>query len=143
MLNIFNFLRTKPLTREQIINETVKFYSADIKRRSSNLDGDSGCKYNSSNGTHCAVGRCLLPIYKNQGIELKGNTNGIAFFLSIQGLNSIDEAVVKKYRGHSLDFWRDLQDLHDTGKNWQLSGLTQDGKKFVEILKEKNYETEN
>lgn len=145
MKNLFAFLnrfRTKRLTKEEIINETVAFYSADVTRRSSNGDkyGSNGCKYNHENGNHCAVGRLLLPKYQNQGVKLKGNTSTVGCFMDEHKLKTIDEALQKPYRGHKLDFWRSLQTLHDNGSNWQNDGLTEKGQVRVEDIKE-NYKS--
>ena len=139
ILTIFGLFRTKRLTKEEIINETVNFYSADISRRSVSNDGFGGCKYNHANGNHCAVGRVLLPKYHKQGTKMKGNTNGIGIFMGEQNIKSLDVVLQKQYRGHETSFWRGLQNLHDEGNYWKIGGLTERGKKYVEELKEKKY----
>jgi hypothetical protein len=141
ILEFFESFKTKRLTKEEIINETVEFYSADISRRSieGNVSIGNGCKYNHENGNHCAVGRLLLPKYQKQGTNLKGNANGISAFMDYQKIKKLDKALQKQYQGHKVLFWRDLQNLHDESKHWEVGGLTEIGKEFVEELKRKKY----
>lgn len=138
LLAFLDKFRTKRLTKEEIINETVDFYSADILRRSVG-GGWGGCKYNHENGNHCAVGRVLLPKYHEQGTKLKGNSNGIGLFMDEQDIKSLDVVLQKKYRGHEIGFWRKLQNLHDEGNYWEIGGLTLLGKEYVEEIKNFKY----
>ncbi len=125
----------KQLTKLEILNETVDFYSADPKRRSySEVDG---CTYNGRNGTHCAVGRCLLPEYHEQGATLKGNTGTVAN-LEEANEKEFDTMLQEQYRGHEMGFWKRLQILHDEPSNWNKSGISFDGElavnKIIEIF---------
>lgn len=134
----------KQLTKVQIINQTVKFYSADPSRRS--VDKLGVCSFNGHNGkeeTHCAVGRCLLNKYKRQGVTMPANDSTADGLASVYGYESLDELLLKKYRGHSLDFWSDLQLLHDKKEYWNSKGLTTKGKKFKAKLIEAFSETIN
>lgn len=108
------------MTTLEIINETVEYYSKDTKRR-------APCLYfQESTGNMCAVGRCA-----NNPKEL----NPFRFFSQL-GLS--DEEIFKpEYRGHSVEFWSDLQKLHDNNLNWDESGLSFLGKDQVETLKVK------
>lgn len=139
MFNIFDLFKLKRLSKAEIINETIEFYSADISRRSTQQGGLGGCKYNHENGNHCAVGRFMRPKYQNQGTKLKGNTNGIGVFLNVQKLKSLDKALLKPYRGHETRFWSKLQSLHDDGHFWEIGGLTEKGKEALEELKNQKY----
>lgn len=130
--NLFNSKNQNKLTKLEIINETVEFYSANpTKLRSTSKKG--GCAYNGENDTHCAIGRCLLPKYQEQGNELKGNSNGLKFFLDINSLK-LDEVLQENYRGHEYPFWLALQNLHDESYLWCEKGLTESGKEYVETL---------
>lgn len=125
----------KRLTKLEILNETVDFYSADPKRRS--YCEDYGCTYNGKNDTHCAVGRCLLPEYQKQGTELKGNTATIAVLEKSNGID-FDALLQEKYRGHEMGFWKRLQILHDESSNWNKSGISFEGElavnKIIEVF---------
>ncbi len=118
----------KQLSKLEILNETVDFYSADPKRRSYSVV--DGCTYNSEDGTHCAVGRCLLPEYHELGTYLKGNNATISTLVEYNG-NDFDALLQEQYRGHEMEFWKRLQILHDSPENWDKSGITFDGELAV------------
>lgn len=109
------------LTKLEILNETIAFYNADVTKRSKNKYAD--CSYNGIDGKHCAVGRCLLPEYLEQGESLKGNHLGILTLYSRNNKENLDEMLQEKYRGHENDFWFALQDLHDKEELWDNAGL--------------------
>lgn len=101
-------------TKVEIINETVAFYSEDVKRRAVNEDGI--CEYKTKDGRKCAVGRVLL---------------AKAFRADIEGCNALeilerygDDILKKKYRGHEPQFWNKLQRIHDWEGHWNDDGLT-------------------
>jgi hypothetical protein len=125
------------MTKEEIIDETVAYYSEDISRRSKEL---GVCAYNGTHGlqtTHCAIGRCMQQHYKDQGVKLKNNYEcDIDCFLTDLGLNNIDLILEEKYHGHDLQFWIQLQRLHDLDCNWTDSGLTLMGKDKVKEIKQ-------
>ncbi len=110
------------MTKLEILNETVAFYSADVTRRSVIIGGD--CAYNGDNGTHCAVGRCLLPKYHEMGDKLPENHWTINALVIENECQSLDEMLQEQYRGHEVEFWRHLQILHDTVECWDASGIT-------------------
>jgi len=126
------------LTKIEIFNETVEFYSKNPRLRSVG-DSDGMCTYNGGGGKHCAVGRCLLKMYQKQGSELKGNTTDLSSFLDEHD-KSLSSMLQVKYRGHVISFWRDLQSLHDTHAYWSDNGITELGKKEVTRLSAKYYE---
>lgn len=121
------------MTKLDIIEETVNYYSIDISRRSINNKGV--CMYNSPNGNHCAIGRCLLKKYKEQGTELKCNTLCVKSLFLHYNKSTIDEILEEKYRGHDISFWEDLQDLHDNDQYWCPTGLTKEGTERYKFLK--------
>lgn len=135
------------LTKVQIIKQTVRFYSKDpVGRRS--VGGGSNCRYNSDEGQHCAVGRCLLGKYQRSGTSLKGNISTFKDFvfynvdlkaeqyreLEMNTTSHHDAVLQKKYRGHDMEFWGKLQALHDSPTYWTSTGLTTFGKQYVNKL---------
>ncbi len=122
------------LTKLEIVTETVDFYSADPKRRSYNIA--DGCTFNGKDGTHCAVGRCLLPEYHEQGFYLEGNTQTFSKFAESHG-KEFDEMLQEQYRGHEMAFWKSLQVLHDDYSNWDKSGITFNGEVAVNNIYER------
>ncbi len=123
----------KTLTKIEIIEETVEFYSKDPEGRRS-LDEFRDCKYNGPKGTHCAVGRCMLSKYKRLGSKFKHNSEDVYVLLDA---DNIDHFLSPKYRGHGITFWQDLQELHDKDSFWDKRGLSAYGKTLVKELKEK------
>ncbi len=128
------------MTKVEIIQETADFYSADMSRISLNDRGR--CVFNGENGTHCAIGRCLLPHLQEQGYALNGNTKSFSHLvkmnnpvITIEFEEFHDLGLQEKYHGHSYMFWRDLQGLHDTVENWSENGLTLIGETAVKELK--------
>lgn len=120
------------MTTLEIINETVEYYSKDTSRRAATKQG--ACFYfQISTGNMCAVGRCaILPE------ELDNSLFTTANIFLFRKLEISDEELFKpEYRGHSVEFWIDLQRLHDNNLNWNESGLSPRGKEQVVILKAK------
>ena len=124
------------MTKIDIINETVAFYSADVKRRSLNEKED--CSYNGKNGTHCAVGRCLLPIYHDLGDKLPSNDWDFEGLFTANKCKDHNEMLQEQYRGHDLFFWNSLQSLHDTKNYWDAIGLTVAGEQYLQQLLDLN-----
>lgn len=115
------------MTKNGIINQTVKFYSEDPSRRALNENG--GCVYRNDEGNKCAVGRCFN--------EKKANFLSDLDAKSYDKEYCLDNHLKKKYKGHSIEFWDDLQGLHDSSYCWNSQGLTEQGKAEVKRLKNK------
>ncbi len=120
------------MTKVEIIQETADFYSADPKRRSLNKKLD--CSYNGENGTHCAVGRCLLPIYHDLGDKLPSNDWDFEGLFTANNCENHDEMLQEQYRGHDIFFWNSLQTLHDTQQYWDKVCLTVAGEQYLQNL---------
>ena len=123
------------LTKLEILEETLAFYTADPKRRS--MDADSNCAYNGADGKHCAVGRCLMTKYHKLGNKLQKNDWGVVALYENYQFGSIDPMLSPRYRGHEFDFWTDLQELHDTSYFWDENGITKSGEKWFNTIKER------
>lgn len=130
------------MTKEEILDETIAFYSEDPKRRAMIPVGR--CAYNTEDGRHCAVGRCLKPSLLEQGTKLDGNHDSVYRFVQKQNSIPIGETVIgidnildDKYKGHTLTFWSELQHIHDNNRHWSDSGLTEIGLERVNNFKEK------
>jgi hypothetical protein len=123
------------MTKIEIISETVEFYSADTSRRSFVFNyGSTSCMYNSGDGRHCAVGRCMTEELKSQGVDLKNNNTALEEV--IENYSEVDELLEQKYHGHPLKFWIDLQNFHDQNDNWDKKGVSIHGKMSLNRLKE-------
>lgn len=114
-------------TMVEIIDETAAFYK--LSNRGTDERGLSkagnGCLYNGTNGTHCAFARlCINPFNLKEGIPA-------AILIQAHGHNILKE----EYRGYPDEFYRELQDLHDTPANWTDTGVSESGKHYVEALR--------
>jgi hypothetical protein len=128
----------KILSAIQIINETLKYYTDKTGRRAIQGDGET-CMYNDSfpSENHCAVGRCLLPVYQEQGFDLLGNDDAIIGLVESNELHDLDEMLQPQYRGHHIQFWGKLQTFHDDHYHWDNDGeITPDGKTYIHQMKE-------
>ena len=124
----------------KLLQETVDYYSKDTSRRGlnegSNEDSNgSKCVYLSPiSGNMCAVGRCMTEesVKKLGGANV--TANGIVSELNI---NELDDVIQPKYRGYHIQFWLEMQHLHDSNYNWDSKGLTESGERCVESIKRK------
>jgi len=142
------------MTKLEIIEETVDFYSQDTNRRASKSNGLSGfiCSYENEFGNKCALGRCFDTENSNYSIirYYEGNISSlIEFLITKEGeviekikdeniiYQELENVLLPLYRGHELIFWKDLQNLHDTEAFWLKKGLTEKGLIYVQDLKQK------
>jgi len=110
-------------TKRTIIEETVEYYSEHPR----GVTVVGHCEY-AVNGTHCAVGRCLIDPVEFQ--KVVGSS-------SIKKSMRLDENLKPEYRGHEIGFWKNLQMFHDNSFNWEEGGLTEDGRGIFESLLER------
>ena len=114
---------------QELLKATVDYYRADPKgRRSVTDDGD--CMYTWGKN-HCAIGRYLKPEYQREDWP----DNGMSVWdLSEYSDNmTIDQFLIDKAHGLDLDFWRDLQDMHDIMGYWEEWDMTIDGKREYKL----------
>lgn len=97
-------------TKLQILQESLDYIA---KNGRAQCPETGSCKYKMEKQgkiIQCLVGRCLIPeLYKE---EMEGKTARDIF--DLYG----EEVFEPAYRGHSPDFWRALQALHDHDGNW-------------------------
>lgn len=117
------------MTPLEILEETVAFYSEDIRRRAIYT---GGCKYRTPDGRKCAVGRCLENYdrrWENTTVEdiMTGKYDRETaqfkkeYDLIEQGYNERDV----------LLFWGKIQTLHDNETYWDIDGVNDLGKKYI------------
>lgn len=119
LIDIKLFMLTK--TAKAIILETVEYY----KKNPRAMDNNNRGTYLTTDGRMCAVGRCLI----QPTIDMIGNVRSY--------INPLDTILKLEYRGHSIEFWEDLQILHDHNNFWNSNCLTIKGEVFVQTLLEK------
>lgn len=150
------------MVQADIVDETVRDYEGHPERFSftdSTKKGKQICTYIGPNGTHCAVGSKLnetaLDVIRDSfGTSSTLNTDTIlALTVTLTGSSDIDAILKPEYKGMKLDFWIDLQSLHDDFMTilpgyegcskgyWTKDAiLTNKGRNYVELLKVKVYE---
>ena len=109
------------MTKREIIEETLEYYSKNNR----GLNEHQDCVYLAENGDMCAVGRCLIDPTK-----IEDGSIGMLFDNSLE----LDKLLKEPYRGYSLDFWKDLQDFHDSPNYWEGNNLTLKGKQQYQEL---------
>jgi hypothetical protein len=123
-----------------LLEETINYYSENISKRASTDDFASGCLYRTEDGRMCAVGRCL-----NQDLFDYEEFNTETPVVDIS--DYLEEWLLEEYQGFDIDFWADLQTLHDIKEHWENKGLSKLGAeykdKIVRRIKEDYYITGN
>lgn len=114
-------------TKQQIVDETVTYYSEDPMDRRGLINGS--CAYITPNGEMCTVGRCLI-----NPETLAGNLTVLQLLSG--SADGLDHLMKPEYRGHAPEFWRHLQIFHDVDDNWDSEGLTMRGRWVVDKLAE-------
>ena len=116
-------------SKQEIINETVGYYSEDPTRRAIYTDkhGFTDCRYLTDDGKMCAVGRCL-------STPPKGDFGDV---YELDTKIDLEKSLKPEYRGHALEFWYTLQAIHDTAQSWDNTGLTNQGRALVRSTEEK------
>ena len=103
----------------KILKETRDWYAEDPDGRRS-LDEDGQCMYTWGD-SHCAVGRYMREEYQDESFsENNESVHQLCEHAEDMGEDdfSIDWVLRKEVRGLDVDFWRDLQELHDSNSYW-------------------------
>ena len=118
---------------QDILKDTIDYYNEDPANRRS-VDKDGNCMYTWGNN-HCAIGRYLKDEYQKESwIDNNMSVNELAHNAD-DGEWNIDWCLKDKAQGLDIDFWINLQDIHDTISCWDKSGLTDRGKeKYVKLI---------
>jgi hypothetical protein len=111
---------TKKKTVPEIVTDTEEFYGSDPSRRAISYFGGtalvSGCRYFiPQTGQKCAVGRCLSEdglAWVTDHKLLGSAVSELDKFLEDDDL-TLDSLLRAEYRGLPLDFWAELQQIHD------------------------------
>ena len=124
------------LTKVDILNEAFGpdgSYSTDPYKRG--LDG-SRCLYlvptDDDSARCCSVGRWLLPEWADRvDYDLvsadDSDVRALERFVRRTHSLTLDDILEAEVRGHSTDFWDDVQDLHDKPGFWTEIGLSKQG----------------
>lgn len=113
-------------SKAEIVVETLRYYN--LKNRGYNAE-DEHCTYlDKSTGNKCAVGRCILDselekvtAYEEEHIKECGGSPGTNSLVT--QFTDFDSLLIPEYRGHSEEFWADLQYIHDSSHMWTEDGF--------------------
>lgn len=130
-------------TPNSIIDETVKWYETDVRRRAVVFKrSGSTVHYKTPDGRTCPMGRVMTL----DGIKVFGRSPAPADAVLEQAYDQFREdtslgdpqwCLHKPYRGWSKEFWFDLQKLHDIDKFWDRKGLTTAGLQYLSFMRTK------
>ena len=124
-------------TKLEIIDEAVRYYSVGNRRAALEATDGGACEYKTDDGRMCAVGRCLR--HPAEGYQYDGTIREIHFADCGGDQTRFDAMFLPRYQGHSVEFWADLQLLHDTMDYWpsEGAGITEAGYDKAANLKKK------
>lgn len=105
------------ITKQQILEETYNYYTADPNGRRSIDPITKNCLYNGPNGKHCAFARCCDEEKLKDIPEYDGST--------YVGADMFMDRLKPEYI-HITDgeFWREIQCLHDYAQYWDKENNT-------------------
>ena len=127
-------------TKVEILNDTIEYYKTHDRGVVSKNGVIGGCTYDNGEGGQCAVG-CRMTKKAIAHLTKTDNLNQITVSNLSDENDSIDHLLQKKYRGHNLSFWEQLQSLHDSERNWSKTDegweLSMDGEiRYAQFLGE-------
>jgi len=117
--------------QKEVLDIVTKHFNS--KNRSTASPPSKSCFYLSKDGLKCAVGMFIKDEYINDENWVETHNEEGADCL----LDSSDEILVEEYRGLGVEFWADMQSLHDSEGYWDEKGLTTAGKVRVARIKGK------
>jgi len=101
----------KELTKMQILERVRRRFSNPANRA---LDSGGTCVYETERGENCGVGMFLSTPHRFTGsIEMIQFING-------ENVQNIDKQFKTEARGHSIEFWADVQRWHDKASHFNI-----------------------
>ena len=101
---------------QDILKDTIDYYNEDpVNRRSVTEDGD--CMYTWGK-KHCAVGRLFRKEYQDETWENNNMSVNELCQRADDGEWNIDWCLRDDVHGLNADFWKNLQDFHDSHSCW-------------------------
>ena len=129
---------------KDILKDTIDYYAEDPDNRRS-IDKDGNCNYTWGD-THCAIGRYLKPEYQREDwVDNNMSVNELTAYTDDR--SSIDWCLRDDVQGLDVNFWKNIQDFHDTHSCWitkndynkddEPIGLSRIGKDNYRIIEKK------
>jgi hypothetical protein len=120
------------MTKKQIVNYIIKKIKA---QGGIALDYVGLCTLENEKGMRCAFSLCMKDSVRKKILsdDLSGVINDT--LVGTYGGGNIDNMLLKKFHGHSLVFWKRLQEFHDYDDNWEEDGtLNEEGKREAHLV---------
>lgn len=120
------------MTKEEFLEDTIQYFSDPNKRCVSDF---GNCFYSpqDSDQTGCAIGRFMTP----ENAQLADNLGG-ADGLNYKTMYSIYRSLIPEFMLEwNLDFLDNVQRLHDNSEYWNKTGLSEQGKKYLQEIKKR------
>lgn len=122
------------ITKKTELEILDEFEAKYIKHPELRAKEERRCRYHiCRNNNKCAVGQ----YFTEKALENFGDFGGGIKMLRRQ-MKDYNDLFLPEYRGHELDFWEELQDLHDISRYWKENdeGMTKIGLvRFNELRK--------
>lgn len=128
--HIYN--KSKLQNREDLLNDTIQYYSVNPNERRSVSDKDRyTCFYSQKNSKKPHSNGCAIGRYHSEEWKLKADDlqNAHEPFQKI-----IEDSTLNNF---NTDFLEAIQQLHDENVNWNSTGLSPIGFKFVDAIIER------
>ena len=122
------------MTTKEIVMQVADTYT--LNNRSIDIFcGGEECRYLAKDGNMCAVGMCM----NEPSLEEFGSVIGNVYELNKMVKNQrneqgLDYLLKEEYKGHNLEFWAELQRLHDRSGYWDEDGLNERGKRLANLI---------
>ncbi len=125
--------------KTEIITETIEFYSNNPRAGYiCPTENRWRCFYDDGRGNFCAVGRCLTDEGRQKAVvDSWGDIDWVR--KRNRDISEVDfqSYFEEGYGGHSEEFWRDLQCLHDFFTYWSDGKLNEEGEQWKRIILKK------
>tara|TARA_Y100000114_G_scaffold86509_1_gene80033 strand:- start:454 stop:846 length:393 start_codon:yes stop_codon:yes gene_type:complete len=122
------------MTIKEIVMQVANTYTLNNRSTENHWFGDE-CEYRMGDGRMCAVGMCM----NEPSLEEFGNSDGDVYELhkivkNQRNEQGLDYLLKEEYKGHPLEFWAELQRLHDNWHYWDEYGLNESGKRQANLI---------
>jgi hypothetical protein len=112
-------------TETEIVVEVMEYFINDPDRRAlSNVF--NGCMYHMQDAEgktkRCAVGICMVDEIPDFLSKFVGDVSCLEKRLKDIDGKQLDDLMKPEYRGHSIEFWTELQRFHDAELYWAVKG---------------------
>jgi hypothetical protein len=124
------------MTQEQLLKDTINYYSANPAKRRCISNRSSTCYYSPEKAKKplregCAIGRHLAPKTKIAFDALASSMFAISAISAIMEVGANKAMMPDWMQKMNPEFLRRVQGLHDWSEYWDVQGLTRDGKERV------------